>query len=894
MADAKPKFSKLNNDNYANWKFKMELLLRKHNLWKLVIEGSRPEPKRGQNNEISNQAQLDEWDAKDDEARGTIGLLVMDDQLGHIRNMKTAKDTWNALKEYHERNTLTNKVYLMRSICSLKLEEGGDAVAHINAMNDLFTKLRDVGEEALSDKWSAAMLLSSLPEGYDTLITSLESRKEEEVTFAFVQQRVIAEYERRVHSGNCGNDVVMKATSKTEIVCYFCKKPGHQKKNCMKYKSWKNKQGSAKNGNKINTVEEIGNTENMPDEFLFKFGKNKKFTWLVDSGATRHAVSDKNFFNNLDENYKSSIELANGDCVSIKGIGSGEIKTIDEFGNEHTLKVKEVLYAPSLVDEKRRKLDIKATEMIFIGYDCKSKAFRCYNPSTNKVTISRDVIFTDIVKGEADEVSVSLSSNKKQLNNQLLIEEEKSDSSFLNESAINNSSENSTLSETPEGINNSSADNTFYETPVTQHNVETGGHEVKSSSRVNKGIPPRRLIDEISNVETNEKAMRTSSRSNKGIAPKRFVDEIWSVNEVMEPKTYKEAIESEEKVQWLQAMQEEIEAMKNNKTWELATLPEGRSAIGCKWIYKLKRNENGDICRFKARLVAQGFSQKYGVDYDEVFAPVATHTSFRILLSIAGKENLIVNHLDVKTAFLNGKLTETIYMQQPPGFKNENEELELLNNLTLTDDELNTTVISAKYTQEDCCGSNEESRDLDAQPKTATETMSDDGESNETPTTGSDSKVASAREASDAKHYERTVPYRKSTAFTQENDGFWLVEPSTSYAAAVERTTKEKQLSTEKASTCSGKDNSKAHTVKSAKSHTTDRPQWRLMKSSKWQSSTELFEIGLRSAIVSGSEDQGDRQFGSAFLRKGVKVINWQDRKSRDFLVRTVDGFGAL
>lgn len=182
MAEAKPRFSKLNNSNYANWKFRMELLLRKQNLWKKVIEGPRPRENRGEAGNIINAAAISDWDEKDDEARGTIGLLVMDDQLCHIRHLKTAKETWNALKEYHERNTLTNKVFLMRSICSLKLEEGGDAVSHINNMNDLFTKLRDIGEETLTDKWSAAMLLSSLrprselSEGHSFLIDKLPKK----------------------------------------------------------------------------------------------------------------------------------------------------------------------------------------------------------------------------------------------------------------------------------------------------------------------------------------------------------------------------------------------------------------------------------------------------------------------------------------------------------------------------------------------------------------------------------------------------------------------------------------------------------------------------------------------------------------------------------------------
>jgi len=101
---------------------------------------------------------------------------------------------------------------LMRSICSLKLSEGGDARPHINNMIELFTKLHDLGEDGLSDKWCAAMLLSSLPKSYDTLITSLESRKQEEVNFGLVQQRILAEYDRNQQSGRNTEHSVMNVS----------------------------------------------------------------------------------------------------------------------------------------------------------------------------------------------------------------------------------------------------------------------------------------------------------------------------------------------------------------------------------------------------------------------------------------------------------------------------------------------------------------------------------------------------------------------------------------------------------------------------------------------------------------------------------------------------------
>lgn len=152
-------------------------------------------------------------------------------------------------------------------------------------------------------------------------------------------------------------------------------------------------------------------------------------------------------------------------------------------------------------------------------------------------------------------------------------------------------------------------------------------------------------------LEIQTPTIRVSNRENKGKDPKRLIDEMWSIQELKEPKTYQQALESEEKVQWLAAMQDEMESLKKNQTWELVELPEDKSALGSKWVYKIKRSSDGDVSRFKARLVAQGFSQKYGIDYDEVFAPVVSHTTFRILLSIAGKKNMIVNHIDAKTVF---------------------------------------------------------------------------------------------------------------------------------------------------------------------------------------------------------------------------------------------------
>ncbi|RVX04750.1 Retrovirus-related Pol polyprotein from transposon TNT 1-94 [Vitis vinifera] len=114
--------------------------------------------------------------------------------------------------------------------------------------------------------------------------------------------------------------------------------------------------------------------------------------------------------------------------------------------------------------------------------------------------------------------------------------------------------------------------------------------------------------------------------------------------------------------------------MYSNSVWKLVDLPEGIKPIGCKWIYKRKRGPNGKVETFKARLVAKGFTQKEGVDYEDTFSPVAMLKSIRILLSIAAYYDYEIWQMDVKTAFLNGHLEETIYMVQPKGFVVKNQE----------------------------------------------------------------------------------------------------------------------------------------------------------------------------------------------------------------------------
>ncbi|KAH9680700.1 hypothetical protein KPL71_026653 [Citrus sinensis] len=142
-----------------------------------------------------------------------------------------------------------------------------------------------------------------------------------------------------------------------------------------------------------------------------------------------------------------------------------------------------------------------------------------------------------------------------------------------------------------------------------------------------------------------------------------------------EPTNYKQAMSSKDRKKWLGAMNEEIISLKKNNTWTLVKKPQDKKLVGCKWIYKIKEGTaDGELPRHKARLVAKGFTQKHGVDFNEVFSPVVKYSSIRVLLAITAFNDLELDQMDVKTAFLHGSLEEEILMEQPEGFVEEGTE----------------------------------------------------------------------------------------------------------------------------------------------------------------------------------------------------------------------------
>ncbi|GJR48728.1 putative ribonuclease H-like domain-containing protein [Tanacetum coccineum] len=194
--------------------------------------------------------------------------------------------------------------------------------------------------------------------------------------------------------------------------------------------------------------------------------------------------------------------------------------------------------------------------------------------------------------------------------------------------------------------------------------------------RIHKNHPKDQILgDPKSTIQTRGKIQKASS------AQQALVSYIFKQNRTNhkdhqncllacflsqeEPKNISQALQDES---WVEAMQEELLQFKLQKVWILVDLPSGKKAIGTKWVFKNKRDERSIVVKNKARLVAQGFRQEEGIDYDEVFAPVARIEAIRLFLAFASYMGFTVYQMDVKSAFLYGTIEEEVYVHQPSGF----------------------------------------------------------------------------------------------------------------------------------------------------------------------------------------------------------------------------------
>ena len=285
------------------------------------------------------------------------------------------------------------------------------------------------------------------------------------------------------------------------------------------------------------------------------------------------------------------------------------------FGRKPNVEYLRIIWADAYVhiskSKRTSKISTRSTKMKLIGYDVSKKAYRLWNPTQSRIEIHRDVIFDELAAFNTPNLSVDDEYEIEEIIGEKFIDDEK-----------------------------------FYL-------VKWLGYADEDTWE------PR------GNLKDTEALEKWSNRVEDTAAYVSRVD-----NNEPEPTSFAEATSSDDAKNWREAIDSELESINENNTWTIIPKKEitpGRRPIGCKWVFKRKLNTNGEVERYKARLVAKGYAQQQGVDYDETYAPVAKFTSIRVILSIGAFLNMEIHQMDVKTAFLNGDLTEEIYMDVPEG-----------------------------------------------------------------------------------------------------------------------------------------------------------------------------------------------------------------------------------
>lgn len=345
--------TKLTNDNYDSWKLEVEFLLVREGLWKYVSPGVKPEAAANG----ANAAVLAAWDEGDQKARATIGLLLTRSQHGHIRNTNSAKAVWDNLERQHQKKTLTTKVHLLKRICDMNYHDGDNIEEHLLEFEDLFEKLANAGTK-LDEDLQVVLVFRSLPNSFDALTTTLENRSGDDLTLQLVKGKIINEVHKRRESSVVDPVVLKTDDKKKSVVCYFCEKPGHKKRDCKLWQRQKNEGGASssaggenKEHKKMKQQAKAKVAKSEVQGFVFSASESVVKDWIVDSGASSHMCANRNFFVSLSEpraGTPKSVTVADGKQAVVKGVGSCMICCYGEDGDEREITLSEVLFVPEL------------------------------------------------------------------------------------------------------------------------------------------------------------------------------------------------------------------------------------------------------------------------------------------------------------------------------------------------------------------------------------------------------------------------------------------------------------------------------------------------------------------------------------------------------------------
>ena len=377
---------KLNGTNYHNWKFNVRMLLIGKDLWE-IVEGTESIGVG------ANEAEVKKFRRRENLALSIICLSVSINLQIYVRNAKTPKEAWKCLADHFEEKSLSKKIMYRRKLYSCRLEKGVTMEEHVNNLTTISEHL-DALDDAVSEKDLVMILISSLSEDYNNLITALESVKESELTWTYVRERVIAEYDRKKSSGirKLGKDVDALFIDKSfknkgindtsqlkkngrkdlsQIKCHFCKEKGHFIKDCPIKKNKKNDTKEFSNYCEGKNVE-VKQKEFVEFALQVSGSMVSASEWYLDSGCSQHMTCVKGDYVTY-KKLESPIDVRLADKSVVLAVGVGNVRIVI-FDNDREVPVefRNVLYVPRL---KKRLLSI--SEMTNSGAEVKFKGDIC-------------------------------------------------------------------------------------------------------------------------------------------------------------------------------------------------------------------------------------------------------------------------------------------------------------------------------------------------------------------------------------------------------------------------------------------------------------------------------------------------------------------------------------
>ncbi|KAL2246201.1 UNVERIFIED_CONTAM: Retrovirus-related Pol polyprotein from transposon TNT 1-94 [Sesamum indicum] len=740
---------RFNGSDFRFWRMQMEAYLYGKDLYGPLAE--KPE-----------KTSDEEWKVLDRKAMSAIIMSLSRNVAYNMKGAKSTKEVLQTLADMYKKPSAMNKVMLMKKLFRLQMEERKSVADHLNDFNQLTTQLASV-DIVFDDEVKALILLSSLPDSWDVVVTSVStSSGKEKMKFDNIRDMMLNEETRRKQTGGSSGSALHtesrgrldtrgkyrgrsrsrgKNKVKKEMVCWNYEKPGHMKSECRAPE--KEKEGRTANA----VIEEI------TDALLLSVSSSSD-DWVVDSGASFHSCSNKDIMEPYTSGDFGLVYLA--DNKPLKIVGKGDVRIKSTNGScwilhdvRHIPELKSNLISVGQLDndgfhttfgDAKWKISRGAmtmarglkSGMLYMAEGSNSNIPFAGTKRVSFLTTGKtlrkeklELVHTDLW-GPAPVSSLGGSTRWR-----ALVENETG--LQVKCLRLDNGGEYSS-----EGIKNYWADRGIRIQKTIPGTTQQNGIAERMNRRLNERA---RCIEErtakdvlgrcsqhgcfidqsrafcpaeqqdtrrglewimrpadtdlvgVQTDETEQMEIEPEPASEEQIAesstplalgrepmlrraPDRYSPSLYYflLSDCGEPECYAEAVNDAHKSKWELVMNDEMNSLKKNDTWEFCQLPKGKKALQNRWVYRVKDESDGKK-QYKARLIVKGFQQRYGIDFIDVFTPVVKLTTIRLVLSMVATENLELQQMDVKTAFLHGDLEEEIYMVQPEGSNGDDQQV---------------------------------------------------------------------------------------------------------------------------------------------------------------------------------------------------------------------------